>query len=78
MLWVVLEYLLEYPVQLYDGEVEVEAWAQPHDICRASKFPGRSSPRLQRGDAPAKEICADSSYSQPGKPETQDPSGGDL
>ena len=78
MLWVMLEYLLEYPVQLYDGEIEVEAWAQPNDICRASKFPGGSPPRLQRGDAPEKEICADSSYSQHGKPETQDPSGGDL
>ena len=78
MLWVMLEYLLEYPVQLYDGEIEVEAWVQPHDIYRASKFPGRSPPRLQRGDAPAKEICADSSYSQPGKPEAQYPGGGDL
>ena len=78
MLRVVLEYFLKYSVQFYDGEIEVEAWAQPHDTCRASKFPSRSPPRLQRGDAPAKEICADSSYSQPGKPETQDPSSGDL
>ena len=64
--------------QLQDGETEVKTRAQPHDIRWAPKFPGRSPPRLQGGDAAAKEICTDSAYSQPGKPEAQDPGGGDL
>ena len=78
MVGVVLEQLLEHPVQLQNSEVKIEAWAQPHDIRRAPEQPGGPPPLLQRGDAAAKEVRANGPYSKPGKPEPQNPGGGDL
>src|SRR4051812_2750105 len=66
---VVLEQLPEYPVKLQDSEIEVEARAQPHDIRRIFELPGGSPSLLQGGDAATKEICANGTNSEPGKPE---------
>src|SRR4051812_4929387 len=69
MLWVVLEQLLEHRVELQDSEVEVEARPQPHDIRRVLELQGGSPPLLQGSDAAVEKICANRSYSKPGKPE---------
>ena len=78
MLGIALEQLQEHRIQLQDGEVEVEARAQPHDIRRVLELPGGSPPLLQGGDAAAKEICANGAYGEPGKPEAKDPGDGNL
>ena len=78
MLGVTLEQLRQRRVQLHDSEVEIEAWPQPHDVCRVLELSGGPTPLLQGGDAAAKEICAYSAYSEPSKPEAKDAGDGNL
>ena len=73
-----LEQLQEHRVQLQNRKVEVGVWVQTHDSRRVLELPGRSPPLLQGGNAAAKEICPDSTYGEPRKPEAKNPSDGDL